>query len=498
MITQSRANTSRVDTARRMAMLIGLYAVPIVGTVGPVLDPDLWFHIRTGQWILQHRSFPWTDPFTGWGMGHSWIAYSWLFEILIYGIHRAFGLVGLALFTVIFAILITGTLHVLVRSLRPPYFLEIAVTALGILAMKPVLTPRPWLFTILFFTVELHILLAARRSQNYRLLLWLPPLFVLWANVHVQLAYGLFVIGLVAVESLVNRLLGHAEMQSQEHLPLGRVLLTFGACVTATLITPYYFHLYTVLFRYMSQPGPLTFVTEFLALQFRHPSNWAVLALALGAAGVLGWRRRIYPFESLLFLTGIFLSFRSARDVWFVVIVAVVILAKLSGWRSANESFTITKIRALFVTVGIVLMVIVTGRAYNISPAALQAAVRDTYPDAAAAVVEERGLSGPLYNHYDWGSYLIWRLPQLRVSIDGRTHFHGDDRIRRSLDTWQGNRDWASDPDLAAARLVIAQVNKALASLLRLDPRFELVYEDKVAVVFVARQPRQRKSEQLP
>jgi hypothetical protein len=71
--------------------------------------------------------------------------------------------------------------------------------------------------------------------------------------------------------------------------------------------------------------------------------------------------------------------------------------------------------------------------------------------------------------------------------MDGRSNIHGDDRIGRSIATWFGARSWASDPELAAAKLVIAPINVALTSLLRLDSRFELVYEDDVAAVFVAR-----------
>jgi hypothetical protein len=101
--------------------------------------------------------------------------------------------------------------------------------------------------------------------------------------------------------------------------------------------------------------------------------------------------------------------------------------------------------------------------------------------------VEERGYEGPLYNAFNWGGYLIWRLPTLPVAMDGRTNLHGDERIERSLATWLGRKDWASDPELMAARLVIADIDNPLTSLLQFDPRFELVYKDELAAVFVAR-----------
>jgi hypothetical protein len=71
--------------------------------------------------------------------------------------------------------------------------------------------------------------------------------------------------------------------------------------------------------------------------------------------------------------------------------------------------------------------------------------------------------------------------------MDGRTNIYGDERVSHSIETWNGARHWANDPELAAARLVIADASIPLCSLLRLDQRFELVYEDQVAAVFIAR-----------
>jgi hypothetical protein len=70
--------------------------------------------------------------------------------------------------------------------------------------------------------------------------------------------------------------------------------------------------------------------------------------------------------------------------------------------------------------------------------------------------------------------------------IDGRTNVH-DVAVTHSLAVWNGQPDWATDPELSAAGVVIAQRNFALTQLLRLDPRFEIAYEDPVAVVFIAR-----------
>jgi hypothetical protein len=72
------------------------------------------------------------------------------------------------------------------------------------------------------------------------------------------------------------------------------------------------------------------------------------------------------------------------------------------------------------------------------------------------------------------------------VSIDGRAAFYGDKNLDRSMSTWGGQPDWTDDAQLKSAGLVIGSVKAPLTQLLRMNPRYQLVYEDKLAAVFVA------------
>jgi len=127
--------------------------------------------------------------------------------------------------------------------------------------------------------------------------------------------------------------------------------------------------------------------------------------------------------------------------------------------------------------------------ANRMSEAQLAANAARTYPTEAAAFIEKQALRGPLYNYFDWGGYLIWRLPQLPVAMDGRTNVHSEDHAVRNADTWLGRPTWQSDPDLAQAKIVIGPRDLPLVSLLRLGDRFRVAYEDPdgPAVVFVAK-----------
>lgn len=107
--------------------------------------------------------------------------------------------------------------------------------------------------------------------------------------------------------------------------------------------------------------------------------------------------------------------------------------------------------------------------ALHVDNARLSAKLAGEMPVRAVEVAKEKGWSGPLYNDYGWGGYLIWAL-RMPVSIDGRAALHGDEQRERSDRTWSGQPEWDSDPDLRKANLVIGPARAPLTQLLRTAP----------------------------
>src|ERR1043165_6009932 len=172
--------------------LVALYAIPafLIFAAVNIADADIWWHLRTGQWIVEHRAVPQADSFSWTGMGKPWAAYSWLFEVLVFGLFTRFGLVGILGYVYVMVLAIALALHSLVRKYEHRLAQSVGVTAVALVAMALICSPRPWLFTILFFCLELNILVSVRRSRNFKHLLLLLPLFCLWANLHIQFLYG--------------------------------------------------------------------------------------------------------------------------------------------------------------------------------------------------------------------------------------------------------------------------------------------------------------------
>jgi len=62
---------------------IAIFVTMLIAAIQPVTDPDFWWHVTTGNWILSHHAVPRTDLFTYTVSGHRWITHEWLSEVLL-------------------------------------------------------------------------------------------------------------------------------------------------------------------------------------------------------------------------------------------------------------------------------------------------------------------------------------------------------------------------------------------------------------------------------
>jgi len=478
------------EALRRTAILAVLYLIPAIWILQPVVfDQDIWWHLQTGKWMVEHGTLPATDPFSVYGEGKPWVAYSWLFEISMYGLVQLCGERGILLYTLVGIWLTILVLHRIIGT-RYSNFLHVSgLLAVSVVALSKLFTPRPWLFTILFFAITLEVVLLLREGRHFRWFWLLPVAYSVWANIHIQFIYGLGLLGLACAAPLVDRYLppfkdAHPVMawgSSQWKKLIGLTAL----CTLATLVTPYHVHLYSIVVDLSTQTGMWEYTQEMQAPPFRTVADWAMLGIFSAALVWLGGRRSRSSFEVLLMCVAAASAFRGQRDIWFLVLASLAILVSPRMGESRERSSIVLHGGLVPVTLVVAVGVMCILGYRGFSEAKIHENTAKLYPIEAATFVEEQGYRGPLYNHFDWGGYLIWRLPHLKVSMDGRANVHGDERIKKALTTWNGGSHWSEDPELDRAGVVIAQKDMALSSLLRFDPRFQKTYQDETAVVFV-------------
>lgn len=481
-------NVKRIEQTVRHALLLALlYLLPTAQSLLPIEDPDIWWHLRTGQWIIEHGTVPRVDYFSTYGLGKPWVAYSWLFEVLVYKLFDWFGLPGLILFKIVLGLALALAIHLLIQRARLSLGQEIVLAAAVLVCLKSLMNPRAWLFSILFFTLELTLILRFRQSRDSRGLWWLPVLFVLWSNIHIQFIYGIAVLMMLVFESVVQGWLtrfGVPTIPSDAALPFRTALLLLASCLLATLINPYHIDIYKPILEVIWDTKAFDMISELRAPSFRFLDNWFALVLLVSVTFCLGWRheRRFFPLG--LMVMGLYLSFRARRDVWVGALACVAVMVDWPRPQSLQLpiSYASASVASLLVAFGIVYFT----HSRQISEPELSRQLARKYPADAVQLIKSSQQPQTIFNHYDWGGFLIWHLPKFLVSMDGRSNLHTEDRVERNIDIWMGRPGWNKDLELTQASLVLGPVGLPLVTLLRTDNRFKLCYEDKVAAVFVA------------
>ncbi len=458
-------------------------------------DPDIWWHMRAGEWIVQNHKIPHVDPFSATTLGRPWVEYCWAFDVGSYWLVRQFDLVGIIWFQTLMRLAVTAALLSLVRSLMPQIWRSVAVTALAILAMAWSFPPRPGAFSVLFFVLELYLLVSAQRRANSRLLWILPALFLVWANIHVEFVNGLFMLGVFCLEPVFDKFLVATRQSRTPFDHHHRQLCFVGiASFLAILINPYGPHLLSNVLQLARDTKIYDFVIEFHAMYFRTPNDWAVLLLLMLACFALGRSHSFRPSWAVLLVWCAWMGFRSLREVWLVAILSAVIVARVQSeynsrveqGQTPDKSSSLSMSMRAAVAVTVLLVLIAGASVWSLTSRALLGKVAEVFPVGAVSYIHRNHLQGPLLNEFTWGGFLIYAVPEIPPSMDGRTNVHTQDEIFSAGSLWNGEPGWEKRPELQSANLVISNHSWPLAFLLRNDPRFKIVYEDRTSVLFEA------------
>lgn len=484
---------SAPTTGAEIAIALALLVLPLLARLGamlaPLRDPDVWWHLAAGRWIVDHHQVPVVDPFDSLGEAREWLDYSWSIDVVWWLGYRAIGLAAPLVCAAGLDGLVLVVCALLARADRASMPRRAFLGGAAFVALGPRLTPRTYVVTVLFTGVVLLYVRSVREGGPVRRGVWLLPMFALWANQHVEFVYGWFFLGLAAIEAMVVDW-----PDRRRALPL--LALTAG-CVAATLVNPFGVRLLARIATWLFAYGGNDVIYEMHSLPFRQPEDYVLLALFAAAVFAFAQTRErgFYPWATLAFAAE--MSFHSRRAAWMIVLVSLEAAARLpilsrSRWRGATPTEAKTEkgerdpsAPLLFAALGA--SVVVATLAFACAAAARReslVAVND-FPFAATAFARDRALVGPVFGHHNWGGFLRFALPDVPGNIDGRGTIFPPAEIFANGATWSGAPGWADDAALKRSGFVVADVRTALSQLLRFDARFRVAYEDAVAVVFV-------------
>ncbi len=460
-----------------------------------VLDLDIWWHIKVGDWIIEHRAFPHTGILSRTAADRPWAAYSWVYELLLSRAYAWFGLVGVGMFGTLLTLAVAYAVYWMILRLSGRFWAACILATVTCWAFLFSMMPRPVFLSMILFAVTLTLLLESQRPARANVLYWLPMVFLVWANCHIQFIYGIFVVGLFTGVHLLQQMAAHfgiaLDFAQSSALPARKLLLIFSACLLAACVGPYSYHLYFIVFSYATSKFPYTYIREFQALNFRAFIHYVELLLAAGAFFTLGRQKRIDLFKLALLIVASAVAFRTMRDSWFLCITAAACVAdswntEVRGEEAAREpGETLPEKAGLAAALALILFLIAGNTGFNTR--GLDDAMSSFFPVRAVNFLRQHKQPGPLYNSFDWGGFLTWYMPDYPVAIDGRTDLYGDQMDMRFFESERGNDSYIDDPYLNEAGVVLLQREKPLAVVLGGDQRFQKIYEDRLAVVFVRR-----------
>jgi hypothetical protein len=453
-----------------------------------VVDLDIWWHLKVGDWIIQHHAVPHNGIFSSTAANRPWIAYSWGYEVLLSRAYNWFGLVGIGLFGVILTVAVAYTVFWMVRRLSGSFWAACLLGFITCSAFLFTLMPRPVFFSMVLFMVTLTLILEAQRQGNVRKLYWLPLIFVLWANLHIQFIYGLFLVGLLLGVNLLLRIAASFGVEpgwlSTSALPAKQLTVIFAACMLAGCIGPYSYHLYPVVYEYSKAQVPYFMIRELQPITFRFACHYVQLLLTAAGFFVVGRQKKIDPFKLALLTIASVVAYRTMRDSWFICVPAAACIADFLR-RECRSDRGERWFENLGLLAGVAFLAFLFARNTNFNTPSLDAAISSQFPVSACNFLRKNPTPGPLYNAFDWGGFLIWYMPNYPVAIDGRNDLYGDEIDLRFFKTGSADVSYATDPYLTEAGTVLLQKTTPLASVLRSDPRFRGIYEDDLAIVFV-------------
>lgn len=379
-------------------------------TLQPATDPDTGWHLATGRFIIEQGHVPQNDPFSYSMPNAPYYAHSWAFDILMYVIQDKFGPIGLSM---IFALITTACMALFAQTAKNinnqgAFWELLPLLALVVVEICGV---RPQVVSVLGLAILLVMLTNQGKKPS---LLHVSALFFIWANVHGGVVLG---VGVLALWIIGNRV-WHSNNFEKKYW-----LKCFFAAFLATLMNPYTYHLYTFAFGMLTNSTALIFNADWIPLFSERLGDDSLplrVSIVVGSlvAIIDNRNQKIVTTLALIFLGASLKSLRFLVPLLPVIAPLMLLTLHKLTPNSVKKSW--------FAPVVIAFTAIIFYPSLVDKNKLLCTSKPDCYgslaqmPYEAATFIKEKGLAGNFFNHYTWGGYLEWQVPQVKFFIDGR------------------------------------------------------------------------------
>ncbi len=441
-------------------------------------DPDTQWHIAIGRWIWTQRSVPTTDLFSHTFAGAPWIAKEWVSQLILDAAFQGGGWRGVA---AVAAIAVAASFTALYAWLRPRVrsTVALALTLVAVALASPHFLARPHILVLPIIVAWMAVLLSSL-DRGRAPPLALAVLMAAWVNMHGSFPLGLVMAAVLALEGVFD---------APPPLRLVRARqwgLFLAASAAAMMLSPYGWQAVLVPLQMSGNAATLRYIVEWqpLAIDLHGYITRALLVL-LGVLMIRQPRANAFRIVAVAMLA--YLMIRHTRFVSLFAVIGPMMAARAIGtWRGLGPEPTAEGSRILTVFAALLLVgVAVTAASSTPEPEAKMT------PESAYRAAQAAGVSGPVYNDYDFGGYLI--AHGVKTFVDGRT----DQLFLGSFlpDLMAAIADKSDAPFAAllarhGVTWALVRTQSREAKHLTAMPGWRKIHEDPIAAVFVAASPR--------
>jgi hypothetical protein len=465
--------------------------IAMVWSLGYGIKPaiDLWWHLASGQLLAARGPFGLTDPWSFTRPGAPWLHHEWLADLGYHLWVRAFGLTSLvywkwAMLVVTFLLL----LQLLRRLVGAPVSCALALFFAAVVSCSSA-SVRPQLYTDLGYVVVLSSTLGRRPPR------WLPLVFLVWANLHGGVVFGLMALAVV----LVAHELAPVEDRESRRFRAALALGCAAVCLLnpngrAAITYPFRYALSESLFRKGIQEWLPPFSPGFPTSPLVAPAIGVAVAAAI-VLGVTGVKREERAFVGAgLVLTSLTLAmtlssrrFTSYFAISASLLVAPALSQVLGGLRHHLPDALRRRGELALAATALVAGLLRLWPYPHTGAAFAPLTEADTFPVEVCNFIDANALSGNVFADYAWGGYLDLRTNgRMKVFIDSRADTVFDEetyrRYRRAVAVEAGWEDVLNDP---AIQFALLRRDSRLAIALNGHPQWRRISEDLVSLFFV-------------
>jgi hypothetical protein len=451
-------------------------------------DTDMWWHLRTGQQIVETEQTLSIDMFSHTYAGETHLNHSTVSQIVMYGVWSIAGNLGMSLLTSVLAV---GGMYFLYRAGKGTIYMQAFVLIFGAATAATFWSPRPQMFSFFFSTILIYLLFDYKRTGRDRLL-WLIPLMWIWGNSHGGFAIGFIFLGAFIVGEFINNILNTGDSRMPMMGVRKLFLVTIGALLILA-INPIGLEIYKVPLETFGIQELRLYIQEWQSPDFNQRFTWGFVILLSIVIGAVWASRRNFDWTDWFLVCGTtFMALMAGRNL-SVFAVAVVPIATYhldsvltsNGWVIQHREFEIPRrARLNLLLVGLV----VFGALANILVVADSETVYEgqsmTLPIDAVAYLNGSDISGNMFNSYNWGGYLMFNAPQYKVFIDGRTDLYIE-FLNDYFTVAIGSEEWREEFEKWDIQFAVIETNSGLAEELELDDGWRTEYHDDLASIFV-------------